>query len=63
LLEHDRPIAIEMLIQRDVGRSTLEQLGKLFLTALDWQSAQILTIQFEQIESAEYRAFGWTEDY
>lgn len=53
---YDRPVVVEMLIQRDVGPGTLEQLGEPLLAAFDGQSAQILAVQLEQIKSAEYRS-------
>ena len=54
MLEDDRPVDLEMLIERDPVAGVLEQIGERGLAALDRLPPKVLAVEFDQIESAEH---------
>jgi hypothetical protein len=52
VLEDDRPVGLEMLIERDPVASVSEQIGEHGLAALDRLPPKVLAVEFDQIESA-----------
>ena len=54
VLEDDRAVALEMLIERDAVAGVSEQIGERGLAALDRLPPEVLAVEFDQIESAEH---------
>jgi hypothetical protein len=50
----DRAVADVVLVESDTGMRTAQQLGEPGLAHLDRQSAQVLAVEFEQVEGAEH---------
>jgi len=54
VLKDDRAVAVEMLIEGDAVIRVVDEVGQRALTVLKPRPAEVLAVEFDQVEGAEH---------